>query len=368
MINETAHTLADALVAGHPLVADILVLTLDGMSISVRSNSPALIARLGDYFAHVVADPKQQTDIEVVAIERDAPNLDLPYVDWRREAGKKGRKDACFDLPGARVIHKVRTGMTFLQSDKLRIAAGPCLANDNQVINFINNQYMNALQQRGWLNCHAAALRYRGRALAMAGFSGGGKSTLMLHMMENPDTAFISNDRLFVQAQHGKIMAAGIPKLPRINPGTIINNTRLSPLISEREQAELSALPAPELWDLEQKYDADITQLYGEGRIEAGHCPLAGFMVLNWTREKGHPLKVEQVDLAERRDLLAAIMKSPGPFYQNADGVFLADSGDFDESAYLNVLQHVPVYEASGSVDFEALSRRYFERADSHHV
>lgn len=364
MMTEQQQSIADQLIAGQQMTAHSLLLSLDGLKIGVRSNSEALLERLAAYFAHIVdaaGAVRAQPDMELLAVEREAPSLDLPYKDWRREPGKRGRKDACFDLPGARVIQKVRTGMTFLQSEDLRIAAGPCLQNDNQVINFINNQYMNWLQQRGWLNCHAAALEYRGRALAMAGFSGGGKSTLMLHMLEQPDTAFISNDRLFIREVDSRVQAAGIPKLPRINPGTILNNPRLQPLIEEPQREALARMPKAELWELEQKYDADITALYGEGRIEAGVLPLAGFMVLNWSRDSAEPLRVEAVDLSERRDLLAAIMKSPGPFYQNADGEFHTDTLGFDEGAYLKLLQQVPIYEACGGVDFDALTKRYFE-------
>ena len=54
-------------------------------------------------------------------------------------------------------------------------------------------------------------------------------------------------------------------------------------------------------------------------------------------------------------------MKSPGPFYQQPDGQFQSDTQAFDSAAYLRWLEQVPVYEASGGVDFDALTRRYFE-------
>ena len=65
------------------------------------------------------------------------------------------------------------------------------------------------------------------------------------------------------------------------------------------------------------------------------------------------------VDLAQRHDLLGAIMKSPGPFYQYSDGSFHQDMAEFDEQAYLEALQGVPVYEATGKVDFAALESRF---------
>ncbi|TCK09212.1 HprK-related kinase B [Marinobacterium mangrovicola] len=357
-MNSMPQEIADQLIEGREFLDTNLLLALDGQQIQVRSNSEELLARLRGYFAHIVVE-SGEPDITVLAVERDAPQLDFPYEDWPREPGKTGRKDACQDLPGARVIHKVRTGMTFLQSDSLRIAAGPCVENDNQVINFINNQYMTWLQRNGWRNCHAAALSINGGGLAMAGFSGGGKSTLMLHMLEHPETAFISNDRLFIRRNGDGVECVGIPKLPRINPGTILNNPRLAPMLSAEEQQQLQAMPKAELWDLEQKYDADIDSLYGKGRIETQSCPLRAFMVLNWNRDSDEPLSVERADLSQRKDLLAAIMKSPGPFYQDADGAFHQGRAPFDEKAYLAVLESVLVYEARGGVDFDALAERY---------
>lgn len=141
----------------HSLDAGTLKLALSDADIEVISNSAPLLEELRRYFAHIVTD-KIADPIRVVAIESSPVVLDLEWRDWSREPGKTGRKDSCFDLDNARLIRKVRTGMLFLQSETNRIAIGPCLKNSNQVINFINNQYMNRLQQQGWLNCHAAAL------------------------------------------------------------------------------------------------------------------------------------------------------------------------------------------------------------------
>ena len=51
-------------------------------------------------------------------------------------------------------------------------------------------------------------------------------------------------------------------------------------------------------------------------------------------------------------------MKSPGPFYQYADGHFHADDTAFDHAAYLQALQGVPVFEVTGRIDFPAISER----------
>jgi HprK-related kinase B len=245
--------------------------------------------------------------------------------------------------------------MLFLQCQQQPIAAGDCLANDNQVINFINAQFMNWLQQRDWLICHGAAIEYKGLSIALAAFSGGGKSTSMLRLMDIPGCNFLTNDRLFIRkaSTTAPAQAAGIPKLPRINPGTILANPMLQDILPAARQQQLRALPQPELWQLEEKYDVDVLATYGAGRIN--HlATLDCLLILNW-QHNGQACTVAAVDLNQRRDLLAAIMKSPGPFYQQANGEFQQDLQALDEQRYIDTLQTAAVFEVSGGVDFDGL-------------
>jgi HprK-related kinase B len=253
----TPEAAAAALRGDAVLTADPLHLGLGDCSLRLRSNSQALIERLSDYFSHVVIAPRD-ADLEIVAVEREAPELGITFIDWQREPGKTGRKDSYLDLAGARLVRKIRTGMVFLQGTADRIAAGPCLRYDNQVINFINAQYMNWLQNRDWLICHASGQVRDGRCLAIAGLSGGGKSTLMLRMMDDPGVSYLTNDRLFIRPGDGITEAVGIPKLPRINPGTIVHNPALHGLLTTQQRDAFLAMPPAQLWTLEDKYDVHV--------------------------------------------------------------------------------------------------------------
>ena len=352
-------TAAAAALRGNAILSPAaLHLGVGNCTLRLRSNSAALIDGLSDYFGHVSIAPRDP-DIDIIAIERDAPELGVTFTDWQQEPGKTRRKDSYLDLDGARLVRKVRTGMVFLHGMADRIAAGPCLHYENQVINFINAQYMNWLQNRNWLICHASGLVRNGRCLAMAGLSGGGKSTLMLRMMDTPGVSYLTNDRLFIRSGDGATEAVGIPKLPRINPGTIVHNPALHGLMTTQQRDAYLAMPPDQLWVLEDKYDVHIDTVYGPGRISE-QAALSAFLVLNWERG-GRPLKVERVNLDERRDLLAAIMKSPGPFYQFTDGRFFKDTMALDPEPYLKALDGVDIYEASGGLDFDALSQHCLE-------
>ena len=356
---QTAEQFSKRLLSDVVLLPQRVILDLDGYWVAIRSNSFALLERLSAYFQHVLyhqADELTKQIDEVICIEAPVYDSGLEFTDWKREPGKSGRKDAYYDLKDGRLVLKVRTGMLFLQHDTYRVVIGPCNEYDNQVINFINAQYMNWLQQQGALICHASALVLNNRCMAIAGFSGGGKSTLMLHLLEDDDVHYLTNDRLFLSHAENGIQATGIPKLPRVNPGTIVNNDRLQPLLSKQRISELQAMPKQELWHLEEKYDVDVTAVYGEGKIVT-QAPIDTFLILNWSFNSDESCLIQPVDINERTELLKAVMKSPGPFYQFADGSFYQDDMQQNPEDYLEYFTDIRVLEATGKVDFDMASR-----------
>ncbi|MES0880830.1 HprK-related kinase B [Roseibium sp. SCP14] len=313
MANELRHHLADALAAEGPVSAVVDV--LNGQKLE---NDPA-------------------------------------WIDWAREPGKTGRKDAYHDLEDGRLVRKIRTGMTFLQSRKALLALGPCLEFPNQVINFINTQILNICKRDGWEICHAAAVTDGVKGLAVAGLSGGGKSTTILRMMDLATSRFVTNDRLMVRATEDGVTCLGIPKNPRINPGTIVGNPRLVSLLPETRRQELAQMPTDDLWRLEEKHDLFITDVYGPGRVQFT-MPLSEFWVLNWSRRSASPTRLQDANLADRTDLLRAIMKSAGPFYQDTRGRFLRDDDLLCPDDYLAQLKSVRLREVTGTIDFDALA------------
>ncbi|CAA0081174.1 Uncharacterised protein [Zhongshania aliphaticivorans] len=334
----------------------VLTLAWADITVNVQTNSADLLTGLRDYFSFCLASAAEISNaskvINLVALEMAAPELPVTFEDWQREPGKKGRKDSFFALDDGRLLRKVRTGMVFLQSQSVLLAAGPCIANSNQVVNFINSQIMNHLQQQNYLIGHAAAAYINGCGVAFAGFSGGGKSTLMLKLMEHSDSKFISNDRLFLREDGDGVQAVGVPKLPRVNPGTLLNNPRLRGLMTDDECRYFAEMSMPELWDVEQKYDVPIAALYGPKRILAA-APLSAIVILNWRHDSEQATAINPVDITERQELISAVQKSPGPFYQSTDGRFLSDELRIDSTPYLAALKRIQVWELSGKVDIE---------------
>jgi HprK-related kinase B len=169
---------------------------------------------------------------------------------------------------------------------------------------------------------------------------------------------FSSNDRLLVQGTPAGTWMSGIPKLPRINPGTALNNPRLRSILSPERRAELAGLDEDDLWGLEEKYDVFIDEAFPESRFVLT-SPLVALVILDWRRGSTVPAHFTRVDLNARRDLLAAVMKAPGPFYEPGPGEtpVIGSSAVLDPAPYLRNLRGVDVWEVTGGVDFDAATR-----------
>jgi len=336
--------------ASHPMVGH-LRLALGPCVVEVAANRAAVLSELGDYFAEFRAADGARPQIRISVIDAPPTDLGLAYTIKQPDPGKNKIKEEYAELPGGRAVRKRLTDMLFLFGRDEHLAYGPCAANLNQVVNFVNNRFIQWCLDRGHLLGHAAGVTLSGRGLALAGFSGMGKSTLALALMSLGAT-FVSNDRLMIRRATSGLEMTGVAKLPRVNPGTLLNNAALADVMPRDARRRAERLPNDELWTLEQKYDVPIDSCFGAGRFVL-RAPLHGLAILNWQRGCA-PLLIRQVSLAERPDLLGAFTKAPGLFYLPRAG---ASPSQHAEEAYLTALNGCPVYELTGGVDFPVAAR-----------
>lgn len=350
MSSQNRSELVSQLLAGREFV-NRLSLRFSGCVIDLRSDSAELVTALRHYFRPFVATGEDSPDIRISAIESPPPELSLPFIAKEPDPGKTKIKEEYVDLPGGRVVRKRLTGMVFVFGGKDNIAIGPCLENSNQVVNFVNNRFIAWQLERGSLLGHAAAVQQYQRGLAIAGISGAGKSTLALHMMSRGST-FTSNDRLLIrQTDASGIAMCGVAKLPRINPGTALNNPNLTNVIPLENIEYFSCLSSRELWNLEHKYDVFLDECFGKDRFVLEGPIMDCLVILNWHHDQGAPL-CRVVDIDKRHDLLPAFMKSPGLFYLPPIGAPFTHSAE----QYAAVLKHTTVMEFGGGVDFRYAS------------
>ncbi len=326
-----------------------LKLGFDSCRIEVQASHPELLQALTDYFRpFVISGP--ETDILITCHEAAEPDLGLEFRVKPPEPGKSRIKEEFCDLSDGRVVRKRLTGMLFVFGGSDHCCVGPCLNNVNQVVNFINNRFIQDQLHQGALLGHAAGVSLKGRGLALAGFSGMGKSTLALKLLEQ-DAVFVSNDRLLVSPHRDGLIMRGVAKLPRINPGTALNNPCLVDIVPEDDLKRFSSLDEDQLWDLEHKYDVPIETCFGQGRFELT-APMHGLLILNWSR-RNEQVRVQEVDLRSRQDLLPAFMKEVGLFFLPQEG----HGASLSEATYLDVLSRCVVMEAVGGVDFDHARR-----------
>lgn len=341
-LREKIFDLADALSGTRGLL-----LRFGDCTLEVRSNAPLLMEKLRRYYADFLVD-EAAPEIVVTAVETTPLTPEIKWVVKQPDPGKTKIKEEYLDLDGGRMVRKRLTGMLFYFDRRRHLALGPCTANDNQIVNFINSRFIQWMLDRGCLLCHAAAVSMQGRGLALAGFSGMGKSTLALHMMSR-GLDFVSNDRLLIRLGESGLDMYGVAKLPRVNPGTILGNASLASMLDDRRKEQYARMAPDELWSLESKHDVYLDECFGKGRFLIA-AKMSGLAILNWNH--GHPrTSLERVDISRRLDLLETVIKAPGLFFLPEADV----SYDFSEAAYLRLLRDCPVFEARGGVDFNQI-------------
>lgn len=342
----TARALADAFVGGAELHPP-LRLDIDGCRVDVVTNDDVLREWMEAYFEDVLgAGGSGEPDFRVVAVEGPEARVELPLAVKPPEPGKRRPKEEWVDLPGGRFVRKLRTGMVFVFGSGVHVAYGPCRAHANQIVNFVNNRYMQWRLQQGYLLAHAGAVARDGVGLAMCGDSGAGKSTAALDLVAR-GLDFVSNDRALLRPEgDGGVELLGIPKHPRVNPGTILHNQALHGLLPAGEREELAALSDDGLRTLEDKYDVLVHQVFGPGRFRL-RARLAALVVLAWDGEG--EARLRRVELDRRPDLLERVMKSPGLFYEPEE----EPDFELEPERYVEVLSRRPAWEITGTRDFD---------------
>jgi HprK-related kinase B len=205
-----------------------LHLRLADTRVTVRSNSAQLLQELGGHYREF-SGQGGAADILVTVVETGPLSPDLPFAPWTGE--DDAAKEEFADLPDGRIVRKRRTGLLLVFGPAGHFVLGPCRRHLDQVVNAINARFADRQFRAGAALFHAAAVCLGEAAVAVAGFAGAGKSTLALEIMRH-GASFVSNDRLLVGPVPGfgrdGLMVTGIPRMPRVNPGTLLHNDRHS--------------------------------------------------------------------------------------------------------------------------------------------
>lgn len=327
-----------------------LIINFGPIHIGINCNSENLAESLSRYYREFLSiNSDTAPDIVIHALEApiEADTFPFPFSPDCSRGGAFPVKEEFADFPDGRIVRKISTGMTFVISDRDNIAIGQCFLNHQQIVNFINNRFINWQLNQNGLLAHAAGVCAAGVGIALAGHSGSGKSTLALRLLSH-GAHFISNDRLVILLSQQTPMMHGVVKHPRVNPGTLMNNPLLNHIIPPNQRVGFESLSDDQLWHVEQKYDVFIDAIFGPGRFLL-QSPLHAVFLLNW-KHGGGALRVSQPNISLRPGLITLIRKSPGIFHRPNPSANL----DFSSLQYTRILQKCDVYEFTGGIDFNA--------------
>jgi HprK-related kinase B len=337
---------ADALV-GDLSTPHVVALRVADVPLEVTTNDLDVWAALSLYYAPWVTElTTPSTRIRLIQGHREAHGR---FVDLVRADGKRV-KEAIQPTGGGRLILKRATGVVMGLWPDQAVAVGDLRTHLNQAINLVNACFAKVVLRRGHVLLHAAGVSRDGRAVVLAGLPGAGKSSAALHLVD-AGFRFVSNDRVLVRADRGRVEALGYPKQPRVNPGTLLGHPRLSTMLKPEERAELEGMDPAALWALERKRDVDLDAVYGRGTV-ALRAEMRALVLLRWRRD-GDGLGMDRLAPDAALQRLEVFRKDLGAF--DLDRTPGAPVTAAERAGYRALVEAIPVLEITGRVDFRAL-------------
>jgi HprK-related kinase B len=282
--------------------------------IDVETNSLRAATRLQSYFRGYLAADMSKPALVLHAL-RARPAYDPTKMKvWQRPSNPdRAPKESYYDARGTRYILKNRTGMLIELGEGRAAIIGDIEQNLNQVVNLVGTVFGLSLANKGYAMVHASAVVRAGtdEATIFLGNSGSGKSSLALQLIERGGFDFLSNDRVLLKVTSSGIHAVGLPKKPRVNPGTLLASKSLSKLLSAKKRPLYEGLPAEELWQIEDKTDVDVTRtLHARERLGAS---LVKVYSLGW-RTSGTGLETRTLESAAALEAMRITAKDFGIF------------------------------------------------------
>jgi HprK-related kinase B len=277
-----------------------------------ETDSTALASRVSSYFEAYLDPTPDPAHERLVALETEAEFDAHQMRPWRAKPGRVP-KESFYDRDGHRYILKNRTGLLIVRGAGTTVASGPVTRNAHQIINLVGTMFGISLLRQGFLMVHASGVveRSSGRARVFLGNSGSGKSSVALQLLERGGYDYLSNDRILLRTAPGGVAVAGLPKQPRVNPGTLLASPRLIRLLPRPRRRLYAELRPSELWSFEEKTDVDVTRDLGATtRLSA---PLGEMYTLDW-RPDGSGLDIDACDAANTFRALQLTSKDFGPY------------------------------------------------------
>ncbi len=168
-----------------------------------------------------------------------------------------------------------------------------------------------------------------------------------MQLIEQGGYEYVSNDRVLLKPTRRGVHVVGLPKKPRVNPGTLLSSARLEQLLSQGKRAIYREMSPTALWSVEDKHDVDVaTALGAHERLEA---TLAIAYSLEW-KPSGTGLDIAPLEADEALDAMRVTAKDFGVFD-------LSLHERSPAAAYRRIARAVPFQRVRGHANPAALAR-----------
>jgi HprK-related kinase B len=325
---------------------DVLILSFLGVALSVHTNDPRVAAGLAQYFGPFKSEVAPGDALPVYVLQ-GTPLFDSDRLNdvVRRDPGRS-IKEAFYDVPGGRIVVKRRTGVVVYVAEPEHAVIGDIVRNLHQAANVVSMVFAKAMLRRGYIMLHASAALGEEGGVAFAAQSGAGKSTMALALVEE-GYRFVTNDRLLVRLHNGQVEMVGVPKIPRVNPGTLLRLSRLTSLLPQEDRRRYERMSPDALWTTEEKRDVEVDRIFGPGTFQlTGRLRI--IYILSWRLgEAGW--EVRPLDPAACGVALRRMVKQVG--VQDLQPSLPAAT----EAALDAIAGAIPVSEVTGQPDVSAL-------------
>lgn len=324
-------------------------LTLGDLRVYVRSNDAELAKRLASYFepfgtaAVARANGATGAPITINAIQGEHHVTPDGLRVVEREPGR-APKEAYRDVERGRIALKLRTNVAYFIEPGATTIVGDLRKNFSQAVNIVGLAYAEHYIGQGYAMVHASAVS-GSRGIAFVGTSGRGKSTMALALIER-GARYVSNDRVLLRDRGERVDMVGVPKMPRVNPGTLMRLPSLRSMISD--PARLAGLDPLDLWRLEEKHDVVV------GSAVAGSVELRGHLDQMWSLRWAPDAtgwSVQRLAPEQIADRLATDLKALGVLS------LIAPRWDAWREACRAIAHRVEGHEVTGRADVELLAQ-----------
>lgn len=327
---------------------DVLTFSFLGVALSVHTNDARVASGLARYFSPFRSETPLRETLPIYALQGTPTYDPLRLQDVARTGTGRSVKEAFYEVSGGRIVVKLRTGVAVYIAEPEHYVVGDLVRNLSQAANVVSMVFAKAMLRRGYVMLHASAALGEDGGVAFAAHSGAGKSTMALAMVE-AGYRFVTNDRLLVRLDQGQVEMVGLPRIPRVNPGTLLRLSRLTSLLPHDDRRRYERMSPDALWATEEKRDVEIDAIFGPGTFQL-IGQLRVLYVLAW-RQGGPGWEVHPLDPLARSAALRRMAKHFG--VQDLQPPPQADQ----EAALDAIAGAIPIYEVTGQPDVSALRR-----------